>query len=34
MAVDRPLPADEAAELIALTRDVPDKVLALIVDCA
>jgi alkylation response protein AidB-like acyl-CoA dehydrogenase len=32
MAVDRLLPTTEAAELIALTRDVADKVLAPIVD--
>lgn len=32
MAVDRLLPSDEARDLIALTRDVADKVLAPIVD--
>ncbi len=32
MPVDRLLPSDEAAELIALTRDVADKVLEPIVD--
>src|ERR1700752_3962673 len=32
MAVERLLPTEEAAELIALTRDIADKVLAPIVD--
>ncbi len=32
MPVDRLLPTDEAAELIALTRDIADKVLDSIVD--
>ena len=32
MAVDRLLPTDEAAELVALTRDIADKVLAPLVD--
>ncbi|BCQ07258.1 hypothetical protein JMUB5695_00679 [Mycobacterium heckeshornense] len=32
MAVDRMLPTEQAEELIALTRDIADKVLTPIVD--